>query len=152
MGNYVTNIAKGEHLWFARTAQAGTGGAALVAVVLEATGLESDDALQDYDTLAALLAGASNEQTTMGRKTLTGVTKTVDDTTNEASFTADALVWADATGNPTGKIVICFDPDGTNTDAAMIPLTVHDFAVTPDGTSITASVGAGGIAVSENAA
>ncbi|MFJ8146042.1 hypothetical protein ACIQ6R_13310 [Streptomyces sp. NPDC096048] len=152
MADLVTNIGKGRHVYYAGVAEAGTGGAVLRAVVLEATGLEGDDALQDYDTLAALLAGASNEQVTMGRKALTAVAVTVDDVGNKASWTAGDLVWADATGNPTGKIVICFDPDGTNADAGMIPLTVHDFAVTPDGTSITASVGAGGIAVSENAA
>ncbi|QCR49812.1 hypothetical protein [Streptomyces sp. SGAir0924] len=152
MADLVTNIGKGRHVYYAAQAQAGTGGAVLRAVVLEAAGLEGDDALQDYDTLAALLAGASNEQTTMGRKALTGVTVTVDDVGNKASWTAGDLVWADATGNPTGKIVICFDPTGAGTDAQLVPLTLHDFAVTPDGTSITASVGAGGIAVSENAA
>ncbi|MYR45084.1 hypothetical protein [Streptomyces sp. SID5910] len=152
MADLVTNIGKGRHVYYAGVAQAGTGGAVLRAVVLEAAGLEGDDALQDYDTLAALLAGASNEQTTMGRKALSGVTVTVDDVGNKASWTAGDLVWADATGNPTGKVVICFDPTGAGTDAQLIPLTLHDFAVTPDGTSITASVGAGGIAVSENAA
>ncbi|WP_108990444.1 hypothetical protein [Streptomyces coelicoflavus] len=152
MADLVTNFGKGRHVHYAAQAQAGTGGAQLVAVVLEATGLEGDDALQDYDTLAALLAGASNEQTVMGRKTLTGVTVTVDDTGNKTSWTAGDLVWADATGNPTGKIVIVFDPTGAGTDADLLPLTLHDFVVTPDGTSITASVGAGGIAISENAA
>ncbi|MFF7553571.1 hypothetical protein ACFZA9_11875 [Streptomyces olivaceus] len=151
MADLVTNIGKGRHVYYAAQAQAGTGGAQLVAVVLEATGLESDDALQDYDTLAALLAGASNEQATMGRKDLPGVTVTVDDTGNAASWTAGDLVWTDATGNATGKIVICYDPTGSSADGALIPLTLHDFAVTPDGTSITASVDADGLAVSENA-
>ncbi|MFG3090680.1 hypothetical protein ACGGAI_23950 [Streptomyces antibioticus] len=132
-------------------AQAGTGGAQLVAVVLEASGLDTDDELQDFDTLALLLAGDSAEQTDMGRIDLTGVTVTVDDTGNTASWTADDLVWEDATGNATGKIVICFDPTGSSADSALIPLTIHDFAVTPDGTSITASVDTDGIAVSENA-
>lgn len=152
MGNFVTNVAKGRHVHYASVAQAGTGGAQLTAVVLEATGLETDDALQDYDTLAALLAGASNEQVTMGRKDLTGVTVTVDDTGNKASWTADDLVWANATGNETGKIIVCYDPTGSGTDADLIPLTIHDFAVVPDGTTITASVDADGIAVAENAA
>ncbi|MFE0819167.1 hypothetical protein [Streptomyces sp. NPDC058847] len=151
MADLVTNIGKGRHVYYAAQAQAATGGATLRAVVLEATGLETDDALQDYDTLAALLAGASNEQTTMGRKALTGVTVTVDDAGNKASWTAADLVWADATGNETGKIVIVFDPTGSGADADLIPLTLHDFAVVPDGTSITASVAAEGIAVSQNA-
>ncbi|MBQ0827709.1 hypothetical protein [Streptomyces tagetis] len=149
MADLVTNIGKGRHVYYASTAQAGTGGAKLTAVVLEASGLESDDALQDHDTLAALL-GANSEQTVMGRKTLTGVTVTVDDVGNKASWTAGDLVWTDATGPATGKIAVCFDPTGSSPDSGLIPLTVHDFAVTPDGTTITASVDADGLGVSEN--
>lgn len=152
MGDFVTNVGKGRHVYYASVAQAGTGGAVLTAVVLEASGLESDDALQDYDTLSALLAGASNEQTTMGRKDLANVTVTVDDTGNDASWDADDLVWADATGNATGKIVICFDPSGSTADTGLIPLTIHDFEVTPDGTTITASIDTDGVAVSSNPA
>lgn len=152
MADLVTNIGKGRHVYYASVAEAGTGGAVLTAVVLEATGLDTDDELQDFDALSALLAGDSNEQTTMGRKDLANVTVTVDDTGNAASWTADDLVWADATGNATGKIVICFDPTGATADTGLIPLTIHDFAVTPDGTTITAAVDTDGIAVSENAA
>ncbi|MFC5946581.1 hypothetical protein, partial [Micromonospora harpali] len=67
MADITFNIAKGRVNGYA--AQVGTGNAALILVPLEATGLE------DYDTLAALLAGASNEQTTMGRKTITAATQ-----------------------------------------------------------------------------
>ncbi|MGW7198458.1 hypothetical protein [Streptomyces chryseus] len=151
MAALVTNIAKGRHIHYASVAQAGTGGARLVAVVLEAAGLASDDALQDYDTLAALLAGASNEQTTMGRRALTGTIVAVDDTANEASYRADDLAWTTATGNPTGKIVICFDPTGGAPDSGLIPLSLHDFAVTPDGTDVIARIHADGIAVDSNA-
>ena len=38
---------------------------------IETAGLEADATLIDVDTLTALLAGTTNEQTTMGRKTLT---------------------------------------------------------------------------------
>lgn len=151
MTDLITNIGKGRHVYYAAQAEAG-GGPVLTAVVLEATGLEADDTLQDYDTLSALLAGASNEQSTMGRKDLSNVTVTVDDTDNTASWTADDIVWANATGNATGKIVICYDPTGSSADSALIPLTLHDFAVTPDGTTITADVGTDGLAVSSDAA
>lgn len=151
MANLVTNIGKGRLVYYAAQAQAGTGGAQLAAVVLEASGLEADGTLQDYDTLALLLAGASNEQTTMGRKDLSGVTVTVNDTSSEASYTADELVWASATGNPPGKIVIVYDPTGSSADTALIPLTLHDFVMTPDGTTVTVSIDPDGLAVSEDA-
>ncbi|MEU3098511.1 hypothetical protein ABZ690_28095 [Streptomyces sp. NPDC006967] len=150
MADLVTNIGKGRFIYYASLPATND---ALIAVVLEASGLESDDALQDYDSLSALLAGASTEQTTMGRKTLTNVTVTVDDTGNEASFDADDITWTAATGNATGKLVICYDPDTTGgTDADLIPLTLHDFAVTPDGTDITAQIDTDGLAVASNPA
>jgi hypothetical protein len=150
MADLVTNIGKGRFIHYASLPATND---ALVAVVLEASGIATDDALQDFDTLAALLAGTSTEQTTMGRKTLTGVSVTVDDTANTASFDADDITWTAAAGNATGKLVICYDPDTTTgTDADLIPLTIHDFAVTPDGTDITAQIDADGLAVAENPA
>lgn len=149
MANKVTNIGKGRFVHFATLPATND---ALIAVVLEATGLEADDALQDYDDLAALLAGASNEQTTMGRKTLTGVTVNINDTTNVASVDVADITWLAATGNATGKLVICYDADTTaGTDANIIPLTLHDFSVTPDGTDITVQIDSAGIATSSDA-
>lgn len=150
MADLVTNVSKGRFVHYGATAQAGTGGAKLVAVVLAASGLPTDDALQDADTLAAILATAT-EQTAMGRKTLTGVTAAVNDTTNSASVDAGDVTWTAASGPATGKLVVCFDPTGSSADSALIPLTVHDFAVTPDGTDITAQIATAGLAVSENA-
>ncbi|MFJ2292100.1 hypothetical protein ACIOG7_10365 [Streptomyces sp. NPDC087894] len=149
MADLVTNIAKGRFLYYAGLPATND---ALIAVVLEASGLEADDALQDYDTLSTLLAGASNEQTTMGRKTLTSVVVAVNDTSNTANFDAADITWTGASGSATGKLVVCYDPDTTTgTDADLIPLTIHDFAVTPDGTDITAQIDAAGLAVAENA-
>ncbi|MGA5604003.1 hypothetical protein ACPCUF_23705 [Streptomyces griseoincarnatus] len=150
MADLATNIAKGRFIYYATLPGTNDG---LVAVVLEASGLESDDALQDYDTLSALLAGTSNEQATMGRKPLSNVTVNVDDTANTASFDADDITWTAASGAATGKLVICYDPDTTTgDDTTLIPLTIHDFAVTPDGTDITAQIDADGLAVAENPA
>lgn len=152
MADLVTNIGKGRFIYYADAVENTGANEALVAVVLEASGLEADDALQDYDTLSALLAGASTEQTTMGRKTLAGVAVTVDDTGNIASFDANDITWTAATGNATGKLVVCYDPDTTGgDDTSIIPLTIHDFAVTPDGTDITVQINANGLATSSNA-
>ena len=149
MANKVTNIGKGRFVYYATLPAAAD---AFIAVVLEAAGLEADDALQDYDDLAAMLAAANNEQTTMGRKTLTGVTVTVNDTTNVASVDVADITWLAATGNATGKLVICYDGyTGAGTDAIIIPLTIHDFSVTPDGTDITVQIDSAGIATSADA-
>ncbi|MFJ6566226.1 hypothetical protein ACIQNU_02310 [Streptomyces sp. NPDC091292] len=150
MADLVSNISKGRFVHYGAVAQAGTGGAKLVAIVLSAAGLGTDDQLQDAATVTAILAVAT-EQTTMGRKTLSGVTATVNNTANTASLDANDVTWTSAAGSATGKLVIAFDPTGSSGDGALIPLSVHDFAVTPDGTDITAQINAAGLAVAENA-
>ncbi|MFI1371361.1 hypothetical protein ACH4UY_05025 [Streptomyces longwoodensis] len=113
----------------------------LVLIALEASGLETDAVLRDKDDFASLVAGATNEQTTVGRKPLAGVTVTVDDTADRVSIAASNVTWTSPTGNPVGAVVICYDPDTTTgTDADLIPLTKHDVAWTPDGNSFTLNV------------
>jgi hypothetical protein len=138
MASFVFNIALGRERTFA---ELGAANDALVAIPLETTGIESDATLRDKDDVAALVAGATNEQTTMGRVTLANVTVTVDDTNDRVNIDCDDIVWSGATGNPISAIVIAYDSDTTGgTDANIVPLTKHDFAATPDGTSITATV------------
>jgi hypothetical protein len=110
-------------------------------VPLEASGLVADSTMRDYDDLATLLAGASNEQTTMGRKTLTGVTATVDDTNDRVNIDCADVTWTAATGNAIGAVVIGYVPDTTApSDAAVIPLTKHDVTMTPDGSDFTLTI------------
>lgn len=114
-------------------------------VPIETTGIEADATMKDYDDLASLLAGSSNEQTTMGRKTITSVTVTVDDTNDRVDIDFADQVWTGATGNAISKLLVCYDPDTTTgTDSTLVPLTAHDFVVTPDGSDVTAQVAAAG--------
>jgi hypothetical protein len=142
MPDGVFNIAKGKAAYYATLPATAD---ALIVVPIETTGLEADDILNNYDDLAALLAGTSNEQTTMGRKTAASVVLTVDDTANRADADMADIVWAAATGNAVSKLLVCYDGDtAAGTDANIIPLTHHDFVVTPDGTDITATVNVAG--------
>lgn len=139
VGNIVFNVALGKVRYYVQ--QAGVGNAALIAIPIEASGLVSDATMRDYATLADLLAGASNEQTTIGRKTITAATDTVNNAADRWEGDFADLVWNTPSGNPIGAIVIGFDPDTTGgTDAAIIPLTKHDWVMTPEGDSITATV------------
>lgn len=138
MPNIVFNQALGREAYYASLP--GTNDA-LIAVPIETAGIVTDAVMRDYDTLAALLAGASNEQTTMGRKTLTNVTVTVDDTNDRVAIDADDVTWTAATGNPISALVICYDPDTTGgTDSDIVPLSKHDFVITPDGSDVTATI------------
>lgn len=138
MANIVFNVALGRVSYYASLPAAND---ALILVPLEASGLEADAVLRDKDDLAAVVAGSTNEQTTVGRKTLSGVTVTVDDTNDRVAIDAADVTWSSPTGNAIGAVVICYDPDTTGgTDADLIPLTKHDLAWTPDGNSFTLSI------------
>ncbi|GGZ51785.1 hypothetical protein [Streptomyces rubiginosohelvolus] len=138
MANIVFNVALGRLAHYASLPATND---ALVLVPLEASGLVADSTMRDYDDLNALLGGASNEQTTMGRKTLSSVTATVDDTNDRVNLDCADVTWTAATGNAIGAVVICYDPDTTGgTDADLIPLTKHDVAMTPDGSDFTLTV------------
>jgi hypothetical protein len=145
MADSIVNTAKGAFTAWARLPAAND---AVIAVPLEASGLESHATLIDYDNLGALLAAANNEQTSNGtRKTLASVTVTVDDTNNRVDVDAADPVWTGLTGNALGAIVMCYDSDTTGgADTAIELISVHDFAVTPDGTDVTAQIASGGFA------
>jgi len=142
MANLVFNIAKGK---VAHLASLPATNDALIAVVIEASGVVSDATMRDYDDLATLLAGASNEQTTMGRKTLASVTVTVNDTDDRVEVDAADITWTAASGNAVACVVICYDPDTTGgTDGDLVPLVKLDMAVTPGGGDVVLAFGAGG--------
>lgn len=152
MADFVFNIAKGKVRQYCENVDTGSpADSRLVVVPIETSGIEADDTLNNYDDLASLLAASNNEQTTMGRKYLTSsdVTITIDDTNNRVDIDISDITWTGATGNAISALLICYIPDGNvsggvSADSAVIPLTKHDFVVTPDGSDITAQVNAAG--------
>ena len=139
MANIVLNIALGYVKRYAE--QVGTGNAALILVPIETSGLETDAVLRDKADLAAFLSGTTNEQTTMGRKTVTACTVNVDNTNDRVALDFADQTWTAPTGNAISKVLICFDADTTSgTDSNIVPLTLHDVSLTPDGNNFTLSV------------
>jgi hypothetical protein len=142
MANITFNIAKGRVVeLYNRVENNDPANSAIILVPIETTGLETDAVLIDADTLAAVLAGTTNEQTTMGRKVLTDVElaslPAPDDTNDRFDLSLPTTVWVGATGNPISKILVCYDSDTTaGTDANIVPLTMFDFAQTPSGSDI----------------
>lgn len=109
---------------------------------------EADDTLNNYDDLAALLAGANTECdfTNYARKTIANgaITVTVDDTNNrlDVDFADQTYTAAGgATNNNIVSAIICVD--GAN-DAARIPVSKHEFVVTTDGTDLVLQLPADG--------
>lgn len=143
MANEVFNISKGR---FAHWCTLPAASDALIVVPIMTTGLVSDATLRDIDDLATILAGATDEQTTMGRKTVTAsVTSIVDDTNDWVDVDMPDQVWTAATGSAISKLFICYDGDTTGgTDSNILPLTHHDFPITPDGSDVTAQIATAG--------
>jgi hypothetical protein len=142
VSNIVLNISKGRVVELYNRVKANDpANSALILVPIETTGLEADSVLIDKDDLAAVLSGATNEQTTMGRKTLTDADLAAlpapDDTNDRYDISLPTVTWTAAAGNAISKILVCYDSDTTSgTDANILPLTLFDFAITPNGADV----------------
>jgi len=138
MANITFNVALGRAAALAALPAASD---ALILIPLESSGLETDAVLRDKDSFADLVSGTTNEQTTLGRKSLTGVTVTVNDAADRVEIDAADVTWTSPTGNAVGAMVVCYDPDsGTGTDADLIPVTKADLSWSPDGTTFTLAI------------
>lgn len=152
MADFIFNIAKGRVVeYYNRVKGNDPANSALVVVAINANG-DTDATMKDRDDLAALLGGTANEvtNTNYARKVLTDADLAAlpapDDTNDRYEIDIpDQTFAAIAAGDGWTDIIICYDPDTTvGTDSAIIPLTCHDFPVTPDGTDILMQVNAAG--------
>lgn len=153
MADIVFNVAKGRvvelHNRVANNDPANSG---LVLVLFKASGLVADATMVDYDTLAAVTAGASVEadDASYSRAVLTDAdvsVGTVDDSNDEYYVDLADEVWSSLDGDEIGAMLVCYDPDTTaGTDANIVPLTKHDFSINPNGGDVTAQFAANGYA------
>jgi hypothetical protein len=147
VAHIVFNIAKGRVVeYYNRVKSNEPANSALILIPIETSGLQSDATLIDMDTVAAVLAGATNEQTTMGRKTLTDAQLAAlpapDDTNDRYDIALPSVTWTAATGNAISKILVAYDPDTTGgDDTNLIPLTMFDAVATPDGNDLVLNTG-----------
>lgn len=139
MSDIVFTVAKGRIATYGSLPAADD---SLVLVPIMSVGLVDDVTMATYTSLSALLAGASDEQVTIGRKTLTGVAVVTSGT--QVNVNSDDTTWVAASGAPVGALVICYKPDGASLDSDIIPLGKFDFSITPAGTDITVKMPAGG--------
>jgi hypothetical protein len=131
MADFVFNRAKGAVAEMFR--DGGTNG-----IVLLLSTAEADATMKDYDDLAALLAGTPVEvaDASYARKTgLTG-TVTVDDTNDRVDVDIPDQTWTGLTGPDPVDLIVAYE--NAAADATRVPLTNHDFAVSTDGSDVTA--------------
>lgn len=151
MANFVHNIALGRVAeLYNRVDTNDPANSALIIVVIDANG-DTDAAMKDRDTLSALLGGTANEvtNTNYARKVLTDADLTAfapDDTNDRVDLDIADQTWtAVAAGDAWTDLLVCYDNDTTaGDDTNIVPMTNHDFAVTPDGSDITAQIASAG--------
>jgi hypothetical protein len=150
MADLVFNIAKGRVHQLAKHVDDGSPTNARL-ILIPFNSSDTDDAVRDSTTVAAVEAlGSTAERTTGGwnRKTLgaADVKITVDNTNDRVDIDIPDQTWtAVSAGNNVTDLLIAYDDDTTaGTDANLVPLTWHDFAVTTDGSDITAVINTAG--------
>lgn len=150
MADFVFNQALGRVIEYCNRVESNDPtNAALVLVVINTSA--TDATLKDLDTLAAVTGDANTAEVTntnYARKTLANGSLTISVTdggdTAEVDF-ADQTWSSIASGDGWTDLLVCYDSDTTaGTDANIIPLTCHDFVVTPNGGDITFQVNASG--------
>lgn len=152
MADFVFNIAKGRTIeYYNRVKSNDPANCALIIIAIDANG-DSDATMRDRDDLSALLGGLANEvtNTNYARKILTDVELAAlpapDDVNDRFDIDLPDQTWsAILAGTAWTDLLVCFDTDTTSgTDASIIPLTCHDFQITPDGSDIVAQIAAAG--------
>lgn len=151
MADFVFNIAKGRVAeLYNRVDSNDPANSALIIVVIDAGG-ETDATMRDVDTLAALLATTADEvtNTNYARITLTDSDLSAfaaDDTNDRVDLDVADFTFSDiAAGDAWTDVIVCYDPDTTGgTDSNIIPLTCHDYEVTPDGSTLIVQIATAG--------
>lgn len=147
MADFVYNIAKGRVTELANRVNSNDPTNSIF--VLEAILTTATDAtLKDLTTFAAIEADANTAEVTnsgYARKTFADgtITVTIDNTNDRVDVDVADQTWTAVAASPGAwsDLVFGYDSDSTaGTDSNIVPLTQHDFAVTPDGSDITATI------------
>lgn len=150
-GNIVFNIGLGRIVqWYINIDTNSPANSAFIICVIDA-GATTDATFKDHDALSNVLA-ASTERTTNGwtRKTITDVDLTAwapDDTNDRTDLVFPDQTWTAVAGagGASTDVVVSYDTDTTGgADSAVEPGTLHDFAITPDGSDVILDVPASG--------
>lgn len=144
MGNIVPNIAKGRWAELYNRVKLGDPAAARLYVIPIAAGAVTDAQLLDADDFAAIITLGATERTANGwnRKTIAAadiVTLAPDDTNDRMPVDIADQSWTPTTPADTvSDLVICYASVASPTNAQLMPVSVHDWVITPSGAVETA--------------
>lgn len=151
MSNFVYNRSKGRFVEFAERVEANdpANSAFIVAVINTSA---TDATLKDLDTMAAIEADANTAEVNnsgYARKTLANGTLTItyDDTNDWVDVIIADQTWNTVAATPDWTdLLLLYDSDTTaGDDTNVIPISQHDFSVSPDGSNITADAPTTGV-------
>jgi len=151
MANQVMNIALGRVAeLYKRVDENDPANSAIIIIAWNTTA--TDATIKDLDTVAAIEADANSAEVTnsgYARKVLTDadiVAFAPDDANDRVDLDMpDQTFTAVAAGSAWTDLCSNYDSDTTGgADSNIVPMTWHDFAVTPDGSDIVAQVAAAG--------
>ncbi len=137
MADFVFNIAQGAVAEKVRDSAS-----ALLILLLIAA--DTDANMRDTATVAALLATSADEATDGSYSRKTGITGTVtvDNTNDRVDVDMPDQTWTALAGAAILDAVVAYQESAA--DSGRVPCTLHDFAVTPDGSDVTLQVNASG--------
>lgn len=106
--------------------------------------VDNQDFVSELQALA-LSAEATNSGYTNQSIAAAAMVTTVNDTTNLVDIDLDDVTFTSViAGDVWTQITVCYDPAGADVDTTNRLLTLHDFAVTPNGGDITVQWAAAG--------
>lgn len=143
--DFTFNIAKGRVAeLYNRVKNADPSTARLYVIPVNA-GAATDATLKDCETFAAVITAGVTERTANGwnRKEIgaADLTALAADHVNDRMATdVGDQTWTAVTADATTDLIFCYSSTAGPTNAQLVPLTCHDWAVTPDGSDVSATI------------
>ena len=146
MADLVLNRALGAVKQYVENVDSNNPAASVMRVFALVVSGDQDNAMRDLSTMTitgllalANVAEATNSGYANQSAGDTATIVTIDDANNRVDCAiGDVTFTSVGAGDVWTDICIAYDPTGTDSDGSTIPLTIHDFAVTPNGGDITA--------------
>lgn len=145
MADFVFNCSKGRVAEFYNRVDSGDPSTSRIFVIPISAGAVTDATARDCATFADLVTAGVTERTANGwnRKTLTSAdlaAMSADNANDRMDLDTADLTWTAVSTDAVTDLVFCYSSVTSPTNSQLIPLTQHDFAVTPSGGDITATV------------
>lgn len=150
MADTKCNIAKGRVAGLHERVKIGDPTAARLYLIPISAGAVTDAQLADADDFAAMVTLGVVERTANGwnRKTLAAADLSAlapDDTNDRVDIDiVNDQVWTAVTADAVTDLVLCYASVASPTNAQLLPIGVYDFAITPDGSDVQATINSAG--------